>query len=123
MALGYTYHVFLLDLKTERRFDMGRAGFYGASEPLVMFSADSRRVFSYGYRRTLWDIEGRKQVADLAPTTASSGRRSAQTAGSCSPRAAILRRAPPARSSGIATRANGIGEWGTKAFAWCFLGR
>jgi DNA-binding MarR family transcriptional regulator len=32
---------------------------------LVMFSADSRRVFCYGYRRTLWDIEGRRQVADL----------------------------------------------------------
>jgi WD40 repeat protein len=65
LALGYTYRVFLLDLQTELRFDMGRAGFYSASEPLVMFSADSRRVFSYGYRRTLWDIEGRKQVADL----------------------------------------------------------
>lgn len=65
LALGYTYRVFLLDLETEHRFDMGRAGFYSASEPLVMFSPDSRRVFCYGYRHTLWDIEGRKQVADL----------------------------------------------------------
>jgi WD40 repeat protein len=65
LALGYTYHVFLLDLKTEHRFNMGRAGFYSASEPLVMFSADSRRVFCYGYQHTLWDIESRRQVADL----------------------------------------------------------
>jgi WD40 repeat protein len=65
LALGYSYRVFLLDLETEHRFDMGRAGFYRASEPLVMFSPDSRRVFCCGYRHTLWDIEGRKQVADL----------------------------------------------------------
>lgn len=65
LALGYTYHVFLLDLKTEHRFDMGRAGFYRASEPLVLFSPDSRRVFCCGYRHTLWDIGGREQVADL----------------------------------------------------------
>jgi len=65
LAMGYTYHIFLFDMTTERCSKIGRSGPYSVTRPMVLFSSDSRRVFLYGRRRTLWDIRSQKQLADL----------------------------------------------------------
>jgi len=65
LAMGYTYRIFLFDMATEHSFLLGGSGPYSVTDPIVLFSPDSRRVFCYGRRRTLWDIRRKVQLVDL----------------------------------------------------------
>ncbi|TWU36156.1 WD40 repeat domain-containing protein [Novipirellula artificiosorum] len=65
LVIGYPYHVFLLDLKTERTVPIGELNHAGIHQPTVVFSPDSQSLFVYGYRRTLWNTERGELLADL----------------------------------------------------------
>lgn len=59
---GYCIH--LVDLETGESFCMTKK-FENYSDIPAFFSPDGKRVFCFGYHRTLWDIETKKQLADF----------------------------------------------------------
>jgi len=65
LAMGYEYRIVLFNMTTEQSLLVGPSGPYSVTKPLVLFSPDSRRVFCYGRRRTLWDIQRKVQLVDL----------------------------------------------------------
>ena len=59
------YRIFLVDLETGESFSMKHEKGQNYSIAPALFSPDSKRVYCYGHRRTLWDIETQKMLADF----------------------------------------------------------
>ncbi len=59
------YRIFLVDLETGESFSMKHEKGQNYSIAPALFSPDSKRVYCYGHRRTLWDIETQRLLADF----------------------------------------------------------
>ncbi|MBC8290710.1 MAG: WD40 repeat domain-containing protein [Planctomycetes bacterium] len=67
LAIGFDYHNFYFDRKRKAMALVGPNNGGLPSRRIVLFSPDSRRGLFFGRRRTLWDLDTARQLADFGP--------------------------------------------------------
>lgn len=72
----------------------------------ALFSPDSKRVYCYGHRRTLWDIETQKMLADFGAYNGAIHPFSVPTARFCSSRAMFMAMPSGTRKPGKSSTAS-----------------